>query len=307
MAVRQDGRDVEQVELTEAAPSYESLERAIGCVPGVVSASVTRSEATGRSRLRIRLAPGEHAETASWAVAATLRERFGIALDPADIRSRSDETVIETPSSHEPPHHPDHDPVRLVDRHGVVLSETRDRLTSAARAALDGIHEGVRGDPSESDHTTGPTDEGDDDLRESTASPDRVEIRNLDTQCDPQAVRATAVLSHRGRTVHGMGASVPTSHGILRAVAEATIDGVRALTGPTLLAGVDAITLQPAGDPSTVAVVVTLLADQGEQTLLGSSVVRRDAEHAVMRATLDALNRRVALMLDDAAPSGQPL
>lgn len=307
MAVRQDGRDVEQVELTESAPSYEAIERAIACVPGVVSASVTRSETTGRSRLRIRLAPGEHEGTASWAVAATLRERFGIALDPADIRSRSDETVIETPSSHEPPHHPDHDPVRLVDGHGVVLSETRDRLTSAARAALDGIREGVRSDPSEPDPTTGPSDQGDEDMQESAASHERVEILNLDTACDPQAVRATAVLTHQGRTVHGMGASVPTTHGILRAVAEATIDALRALTGPTLLAGVDAITLQPAGDPNTVAVVVSLLADHGEQTLLGSSVVRRDAEHAVMRATLDALNRRVALMLDDTAPSDQPL
>jgi hypothetical protein len=65
------------------------------------------------------------------------------------------------------------------------------------------------------------------------------------------------------------------------------------MTSP-LLIGIDRSEVEPAADPAHVLVAVTILADRGEEQLLGVSLVRGDAERAVVRATLDALNRRVS-------------
>ena len=58
-------------------------------MPGVLKAGVVASDTFGKGRLRVRLAPGEDHEHVAWAVAATLRERFGLALDPAAFRLRT--------------------------------------------------------------------------------------------------------------------------------------------------------------------------------------------------------------------------
>jgi hypothetical protein len=95
--LHEDGADVDDSEAfgaapsdaeRGAAPSDAGLERAIALVPGVAAAYVRRSAASGSSRLRIRLAAGEDPRKVSWAVAATLRERFSIVLNPDDIRPR---------------------------------------------------------------------------------------------------------------------------------------------------------------------------------------------------------------------------
>jgi hypothetical protein len=69
-----------------APPDDAEVERAIASVPGVTAATLRRDPDSGRTRLRLRLRAGEDAEQAAWSIAATLRERFGIALDPDSIR-----------------------------------------------------------------------------------------------------------------------------------------------------------------------------------------------------------------------------
>lgn len=479
-----DERDAARV-----APSDADLERAIASVPGVVSATVRRSAVTGRSSLRIRLGGGEDAEKVSWAVAATLRERFSIVLDPDDIRP------LEAPASQH--REPEDDPVRIIqDRPSappgapvapepatepaegsrrdptaplptapspVVAAdaaargdETVEALTEDAtepdarpepadlygdgsgegaqrsvpaggssgpgrepRSYADSVAEmlaalvkGARRDPPdaaqereaqegapkseaeaasepepgsrsdrlahvgnpwpgpqavEPDDAASPRVEhgevragathdlragaegpvaqpkpsgdippGDDDVADHDASQpagevmvdagdegatlaraatsavgslvavpggmtgrvvaERAAIRHLDTERHGRDVRVAATLQHGGRTALGEVTTVPTTHGVMRAVAEATLVALGVLVGPSLIAGVDRISIQPADDPANALVTVSLLTDRGEEMLLGSSVVRGDPQHAVMRATLDALNRRVAVM-----------
>jgi hypothetical protein len=76
----------------------------------------------------------------------------------------------------------------------------------------------------------------------------------------------------------------------LRLVAEATADAVSALLEGAAVEVQQAEVL--AVGPTQVAVVLLRLAtSRGEQTLSGSAPVRKDANDAVARATLDALNR----------------
>jgi hypothetical protein len=57
------------------------------------------------------------------------------------------------------------------------------------------------------------------------------------------------------------------------------------------------------GHDHVAVVVLSLLGPAGIDRLTGSALVRGDAQDAVVRATLDALNRRAGLGGDRGAPA----
>ncbi len=243
-------------------PSNTELERAIAAVPGVEAAYVDRMQGTGRSRLRIRVANGEDAPTVSWAVAATLRERFGIVLDPADIKPRVDTTVATDGQS-----------ATSATDEG-ALAELHAITGHASPTANGGTNGGIS-------------------VNGRRGVESRAAVRNLDTRVEVSDVVVTVTLGHGDREQVGRARSVPTQQGLLRAVAEATVDAMRGLTGGRLVAGVDRVAATVGGEPAIATVVVSVVAGGHEENLLGASLVRDDPPRAVMRATLDALNRRV--------------
>jgi hypothetical protein len=449
--------EMEEAVAVRAKPTHQELERAIASVPGVEEAHVTQIPDTGKSRLRIRLANGEDAPTVSWAIAATLRERFGIVLDPGAIRPRLSTEPAQTVGSTPPdasatsegasaaPHREQDEPadatgagglpddvgtvehIDLGDESVVVIGD-RVLLSEAARAVLSeaieagdeltaGLDDGpaadtpaadapaartegseivrplsiVPAEPSddapeatdagsasdEDDDSDEPSERGDapraddeadepadtdtddeadepaatdaddeadepaatdaDDEADEPAAADasdaagaalegsrrrrtwrveesvppalpveddaergrhRAEIHHLDTCIDVSDVRVTATLRHGDRSATGETRSVPTRAGILRAVAEATVAALRQLTGNRLIVGVDSVTASVAGDPAMATVLVGVVTAHGEETLVGAALVHSDPERAVMRATLDALNRRVEPWLE---------
>jgi hypothetical protein len=255
----QRGTDVEQVGPSAPSRLYDELERALSSVPGIVNASVTVSEETGRGRLRIRLAPGEDADAVSWAVAATLRERFGIALDPGAIRPRGE--------------------------------GEGDAGEQADATDLNG--EGAGG------HAyAAPIDPAG--LARAATARRRAAIRDLVTRQGERDVEVTATLEVAGHRGCAVARGLPTRRGVWRAVAEATLGALGELTGDRLHAAVDRVSVTSNDDPAMATVVVSILSDRGEELLLGASLVRDDPEAAVMRATLDALNRRVEPWLSTA-------
>jgi hypothetical protein len=251
---------------TRTSPSYAELERALSSVPGIVAASVTVDDATGRGRLRLRLAPGEDPDAVAWAVAATLRERFGIALDPDAIRPR----------------------IEGDDRSGVAAGQGDDAAPV--------------GDPEPSSAPDGATEV--EQRRQvverlaaqvaASSSPRvRAAIRDLVTRQGERGVEVVATLAVGEQVGRSTARSIPSRRGVWRAVAEATVGALEQLAGERFQAGVDRVAVSTHEDAPMATVVVTLVSDRGEETLLGASLLRDDPEGAVMRATLDALNRRV--------------
>ena len=352
-----------------AAPSDAELERTILSVPGVADASVHR-HADGRSRLRLRLHPGEDAEPVSWAVAATLRERFAIALDPKAIRQVVDDASTDSddvptdpgdgptdpgdlsidaddgPTGAPDPSAPPPPPVVSAE---TAATDTRPDAdadpaagTSAAPADASSSDPSGPATPDRSTGTPAPTtsepSEPSAETAETadTATPPaggsavdpaapatlseprsgdpirllgpefagsghklapRAAIHHLDVQRGEAGVRVTATLGHDGRRADGSATAVATSIGVRRAVAEATVSAMRSLLGGSLLIGVDHVAVRSGEDPALATAVLTWLTDRGEETLVGTSLLRSDPEQAVMRATLDALNRRVEPLL----------
>jgi hypothetical protein len=307
----------------EAVPSADELQRAIASVTGVTAAEVSRAS-NGRDRLRISLAPGEDPEAVAWSVAATLRERFGIALDPAAISARaiadpSDDPVrvisrVEpapdgrgTPAWPPPPPVASPPPIPTgVDRpemptddppseHLAAQDATADdRAPSPADAAADdrapSPADAARATPSDlvaaarAALTEGET---------SASQRSRAAISELSADPVGDELDVTATLSLSGREVNGRARGIRTRRGRWRAISEATLDALASLSADRVRGHVDHVTVLTFADLSHVSVSVTLLTDRGEETFLGAALVREDPDRAVMRATLDAVNRRV--------------
>ncbi|MFP4636596.1 MAG: hypothetical protein ACLFRD_12095 [Nitriliruptoraceae bacterium] len=316
-------------EVARAAPSDEQLERTIASVPGVASASVDR-QPDGRSRLRLRLHPGEDADAVSWAVAATLRERFSIALDPAAIRpipadapepapasetgladdAGAEGATLPEPEGTEPrsdlADETDTDGARLpepetvADRepapHGNATTNGHPPAFATEPADDAASTEDTDHDPVRVVRTPSPAGEHQAGSGVTTSAP-RAAIRDLDVHRGETEVSVTVRLEHEGRSGQGFRRAVATRPGIARAIAEATVEALRSLVGSQLLVGIDHVAVRPSGEPAAATVVLTLLAGRSEDTLLGSALLGDDPDRAVMRATLDALNRRVEPLL----------
>jgi hypothetical protein len=127
------------------------------------------------------------------------------------------------------------------------------------------------------------------------ASITRVEISHTD-----EHVQVAIALTRDDQRVVGTARTRPGDDRVLDAVAEATAAALRQLTLRPV--GLEALEVfpEPPDAPTRVSVVVRLQAGRGDEDLLGASVVRGDLQDAVVRATLDAVNRRVEpLLLED--------
>jgi hypothetical protein len=324
-------------------PTATELQRAIASVTGVATAEVTPTE-SGRDRLRISLRPGEDPEAVAWSVAATLRERFGIALDPAAITAR----VVSTPSDPTTPDVPDVPDVPTVpgeagepaeratppaaDRPGTWTSTSpppeppaEGQLTAPATSAAPvtpaaaavpaapaapavpaaAATPAVPPQPAERTSVGDSTSDLAVAARSAVAEPpgsgrQRAAIRELSAHPvgDALEVAATLVLSGREATGHARG--LRTRRGRWRAIAEATLAALDGLAVGRVRGHVDHVTVLTFADLAHVSVSVTLLTERGEETFLGAALVRDDPDRAVMRAALDAVNRRIEPWLAEA-------
>lgn len=292
--------------MTADGPSFEELERIIGSVSGVAAAQVLRTE-HGRGRLRIRLEPGEDPGRASWAVAVTLRERFGIALDPADIRPL---VGSETPATAPEPSTDASGPrpgAGASDPESATSEEVADLVYSLLRdlATREPDDDEAAGDappparhviqtPQVPDRPAGQPDDPE------TFRP-RALIRDLLVTRSSDQVAVTAILAFGSREVAGEATGPASVQGALRASAEATLAALGVLTGGLLDAGIEHVTVSQGDDVEAAMVALTVRTEASTEEVLGAALLRGEPELAVVRATLDALNRRIGRWLHDEA------
>jgi hypothetical protein len=122
----------------------------------------------------------------------------------------------------------------------------------------------------------------------------RLRILCTDVTTAGGQVTARVVLSGTGGTTTGLANGVVGRGGVRRVVATATL---RALDSLMPEAGLTLDDVQSAQD-DVVLVRLSLIAADGEQALVGAALVRHDESDAVVRATLDAVNRLVKARRD---------
>ena len=110
-------------------------------------------------------------------------------------------------------------------------------------------------------------------------------------------VTASVTLSSAGRTAVGESRGNASQVGVQRAVANATLRAVEELLDGLARFELDHLEVSQLGSERTVLVALSMLSSRGSERLTGAAAVREDVRQAVIRATLDGLNRRFETLL----------
>ena len=139
-------------------------------------------------------------------------------------------------------------------------------------------------------------DDGDADA-EFASRPPRVLIQRMQLVSAGLGVTTEVTLSWQGLPFAGEAAAAATPTSVHRSVAQATLRAVEAVVSGRARFELEQLEVNQLGPDRAVVVVVSMLTKAGSERLTGVSVVREDVRQAVIRATLDALNRRLESIL----------
>ena len=282
-------------------PDAAAIEAALGVVPGVARATVIPDASGGPGTLRLSLAPDGDEVVVARAVQRILKLQFGVGLDPARIEM-VEESLPEPPAVPAPR-------LRVVEESFDGLLELGEEI-DALLAALDedrgpgprfqtdvlasaARHPAGAAPPTPATPATDALGEGEDE----DAKP-RLAIARLTVTADGLGVTATVTLTIGELEFVGDADGPSTPASLNRIVAAATINALADVLGPEHRVDVEAVTVTAVGDGAVAVVQVVWATLDGTERLTGASEVRDDPRQAVIRATLDAVNRRLAPHLD---------
>lgn len=235
-------------------------------VDGVADAEIVDDE-SGAGTLRLTLAPGADEVAVAVSVNGVLRDGFGLAVDSGKVQvveetwsGRSAEPVVaEEPAPASAPSAAT-TPMAPVPQHAASPHVTR------TEAAITGGR--------------------------------RMAIRRLQLVSTSAGISTAVSLGLGARTFVGEAEAGSSPESVQRGVALATLRAVDEVLAGRAEIALAHVEVAPVGE-DWVAVVVAVLttADGIDERLTGAAVVREDVRQAVIRATLDAVNRRVEAVI----------
>lgn len=120
----------------------------------------------------------------------------------------------------------------------------------------------------------------------------RLLLRSINFSLSENQVNVTVELTHGERVEVGRASGVKTQSNQQRLLAKATLQAMASFLDERQLFALEQVAVQHFAQREVVLVAVTMLAPDKEELLLGSAFVRGDQREAIVRATLDAVNRR---------------
>jgi hypothetical protein len=297
------------VHVERTASAAETVERALRVVPGVVDASVRVGEAPGSgTEVHVVLDDGTDQAAVARAVHSMLRLQFGVGLDHDDVDLVMDITdaaravtalparapglpaAVADAASASDPDGALADVVDLgIEIDGLIAELDRrsgrdfevDVLAAAARHPS--------GSSTLPDQRSQPADV---DLTDEV----RLTIARLSVVADHHRAQATVTLLGPRGEVRGSAECGAGDAAVLEAIALATLRAVAGLVHCEEGFSVSAVSTPPIGDHEVAVVQVECCMHGEVERLTGASEVRDDVHQAVIRATLDAVNRRLPLL-----------
>jgi len=102
-----------------------------------------------------------------------------------------------------------------------------------------------------------------------------------------------------GEMYGGIASGPSTANNKLRVIAQATVFAIESYMKGTCNMVTEDITRFLLAGRDAVAVSISLITNVGEERLIGSAFLNHDEREAAVKATLAAINRRMALLLND--------
>jgi hypothetical protein len=128
--------------------------------------------------------------------------------------------------------------------------------------------------------------------------PSSVRPRITAINASVQGVRASAAvtLEIAGTEYIGSATGPASQTGRVRQVASATLDAVGQYLADSTALALEDVTICQLGRERAAVACVSLVTQYGEQSFTGSALVRQSDSDSIVRATLDAINRRMGLL-----------
>jgi hypothetical protein len=277
---------------------------ALRAVPGVAAADLEPDERPeGAGTLRLQLAPGADEIAVATSVNRVLREQFGLAVDAGRVQvvEESEPVGLVAPPAEAQPAvaaPSDAGPDAGPDAPQFEPVPGRPTLT-----ALPGYREQTVPEATSTEPLDVAIASNDDDLTAQlmeSSRPPRILIQRMQLVSAGLGVTTSVSLSWLGQSYAGESAAAATPSSVHRSVATATLRALEEVVGSAARFELEQLEINQLGPDRAVVVVVAMLTRMGSERLTGVSVVREDVRQAVIRATLDALNRRLESLLTPA-------
>jgi hypothetical protein len=126
-----------------------------------------------------------------------------------------------------------------------------------------------------------------------TKAINRIKYEGISSQNIGTMIECSVKLSYEDEEFEVPISKVKTLVNTKKIVAEATLRSVEKIIGQTVVFDIQDILVNNNRDVSFVSVFVNIVAENSEETVIGSAIVRTDINDAIAKATLDAVNRRL--------------
>ncbi|HEY5032938.1 MAG TPA: hypothetical protein VIJ54_10715 [Actinomycetes bacterium] len=237
---------------------------ALRAVAGVSDAEILPDPSGGPGTLRLQLTAGADEVLVATTVHRLLGDRFGLGVDAGRVQ------VVEEAL-----------PRRTLESIAHVAGKVGDAdepAGSVATAAAQPVDEAPSAEAAE--------DRG-----------ARLLIQRMQLVSAREGVTSEVTLEIDGRAHTGSAGAASTPSSVHRSVALATLRAVEEAVGGELRFELEHLETTSLGTDRAIVVEISMITKYGSERLTGVSAVREDARQAVIRATLDALNRRIETYL----------
>jgi hypothetical protein len=124
----------------------------------------------------------------------------------------------------------------------------------------------------------------------------RPRIRSINHQVTGVKASVTVDLEVESELYVGEAQGAASQTGRARLVAQATLNAIEQYTNGTYSFAVEDVTITQLGRERAAVSCIALVTPLGEQTFVGSALVRQNEKDAIAKATLDAINRRMSFL-----------
>ncbi|MCL4499190.1 MAG: hypothetical protein M1335_02975 [Chloroflexi bacterium] len=124
----------------------------------------------------------------------------------------------------------------------------------------------------------------------------RLRIVSVNTEVSGSRARAVVTLGSDDVAEEGVAEGLASQSEWLRLVAQATLEAVSRFAPPSVCLAVEDVATVNLGKETIAVACITSLGSFGEHTLVGSALIRDSDRESIVRATLDAINRRFSFL-----------
>lgn len=121
----------------------------------------------------------------------------------------------------------------------------------------------------------------------------RIRFEGLAVKSYDNVVECGVTLEYNDQEYFAVETGANTSSRRLKVAANATVKVLQQIYQNHLVIDIADVLVSKTGSVSFVCVLVNLVTRRDEETLVGSAIIKDDTNEAVVKATLDAINRRI--------------